>query len=238
VDLTRLAYLPRLILQPSVASTVIFSSNFCTSPLPFYQNIFVAKSFHQLVLRKFFLKNATHIHLTAIALIIMMETQATTHCCIEPFRWESLRGWDFRPQLIVVSSLFGGNPFVDGILGHNLLLSRAFVHNLFFFHGGILAIRKPFSRTFFFFTMEFWLSESLSHELFSFSRWNSGYQKAFLTNFFSFSRWNSGYQKAFHELFPFSRWNSGNTQFGGRLFLYIYHKEYLHRIRLVKNLAS
>jgi hypothetical protein len=27
---------------------------------------------------------------------------------------------------IVASSLFGGNPFVDGILGHNLLLSRAF----------------------------------------------------------------------------------------------------------------
>jgi hypothetical protein len=48
-------------------------------------------------------------------LIIMMETQATTHCCLEPFRWESLRGSDFRPQLIVVSGLFGGNPFVDGI---------------------------------------------------------------------------------------------------------------------------
>jgi hypothetical protein len=152
-----------------------------------------------------------------------------------PFRWESLRGWDFRPQLIVVS----------GLCSQPLLFSwwnsgyqKAFLTNFFLFHDGILAIRKPFSRTFFFFTMEFWLSESLSHELFSFSRWNSGYQKAFLTNFFSFSRWNSGYQKAFHELFPFSRWNSGNTQFGGRLFLYIYHKEYLHRIRLVKNLAS
>jgi hypothetical protein len=48
-------------------------------------------------------------------LIIMMGTQDTTHCCLEPFRWESLRGWDFRPQLIVVSGLFGGNPFVDGI---------------------------------------------------------------------------------------------------------------------------
>jgi hypothetical protein len=28
------------------------------------------------------------------------------------------------------------------------------------------------------------------------------------------------------------------VQFGGRLFSYIYQKEYLHRIRLVKNLAS
>jgi hypothetical protein len=84
----------------------------------------------------------------------MMETQAATHRFLEPFRWESLRGWDFRPQLIVVSGLFrweslrgwdfrpqlivvsglfGGNPFVDGILGHNLLLSQAFFHNLFFF---------------------------------------------------------------------------------------------------------
>jgi hypothetical protein len=29
-------------------------------------------------------------------------------------------------QLIVVLSLFGGNPFEDGILGHNLLLAQAF----------------------------------------------------------------------------------------------------------------
>jgi hypothetical protein len=32
----------------------------------------------------------------------------------------------FRPQLVVVSCLFGGNPFMDGILGHFLLLSQAF----------------------------------------------------------------------------------------------------------------
>jgi hypothetical protein len=44
------------------------------------------------------------------------------------FWWKSLRGWDFsRPQLVVVSGLFGGNATMDGIfLGHNLLLSRAF----------------------------------------------------------------------------------------------------------------
>jgi hypothetical protein len=34
--------------------------------------------------------------------------------------------------------------------------------------------------------MEFWLSRSLSHELFLFSRLNSGYHEAFLTNFFFF----------------------------------------------------
>jgi hypothetical protein len=176
---------------------------------------------------------------------------------------------------------------VDGILGHKLLLSRACFHNLFFSRWNS-GYQEAFLTNFCFFTMEFWLSGSLSHELFfhdgilairkpfsrtfSFSRWNSCYQEAFLTNF-SFSRWNSGYQEAFltnfsfftmefwllgslfHELFffddgilairkpfsrtfLFSRWNSINTQFGGRLFSYIYHKEYLHRIRLVKNLAS
>jgi hypothetical protein len=39
---------------------------------------------------------------------------------------KELLRWKLRLQLIVVSSLFSGNPFVDGILGHNLLLSRAF----------------------------------------------------------------------------------------------------------------
>jgi hypothetical protein len=50
---------------------------------------------------------------------------------------------------------------------------EAFLTNFFFFHDGILAITKPFSRTFSFFTMGFWLSRSLSHELFLFSRWDS-----------------------------------------------------------------
>jgi hypothetical protein len=129
---------------------------------------------------------------------------------------------------------------MDGIfLGRNLLLSQAsfsrwnfgcrkafltnffffndgisdirkpFSRTFFFFHDGISAITKPFSRTFSFFTMEFWLSRSLSHELFSF------------------------------YTMEFSRHETQNTQFGGRLFsFYIYQKEYLHKIRLVKNLAS
>jgi hypothetical protein len=53
----------------------------------------------------------------------------------------------------------------------------------FFFHDGILAIKKPFSRNFLFF-----------------SRWNSGYQEAFLTNFF-FTWWNLGYHGAFSQIF-------------------------------------
>jgi hypothetical protein len=123
----------------------------------------------------------------------------------------------FGPQLVVVSGLFGGNPLMDGI----------------FWATTCCCLRPLFS------LMEFWLLGSLFHELFLFSRWNSGYHEAFSHELFIFSRWISGYHDAFsHELFLFSRWNFRDTQFGGRLFSYIYHKEYLHRIRLVKNLAS
>jgi hypothetical protein len=91
-------------------------------------------------------------------------------------------------------SFFTMELWLSGSLSHELFLfsrwnsgyHKAFLTNFFFFHDGILAITKPFSRTFSFFTMEFWLSQSFSHELFRFSRWNSGYHKAFLTNFFFF----------------------------------------------------
>jgi hypothetical protein len=43
----------------------------------------------------------------------------------------------------------------------------------------------------------------------------------------SFSQWNIGYQGAFHKMHDF--WGDS---------FHIYHKEYLQRIRLVKNLAS
>jgi hypothetical protein len=105
------------------------------------------------------------------------------------------------PQLVVVSGLFGGNPSMDGIFWATTCCclrplwwesldrwdfgyQEAFFTNFFFFDDGILAIMKPFLRTFSFFTMEFRLSRSLSHELFLFSRWNFGYHGAFLTNFF------------------------------------------------------
>jgi hypothetical protein len=116
----------------------------------------------------------------------------------------------FRPQLVVVSGLSVGIRLMVGFrLPRSLRLSRSLFTNSSSFHDRILAITKPFTRTFSFFTMEIWLSGSLSHELFFlFSRWNSGYQEAFHTNFFLFSRWNSGYQEAFHTNF-FSQWNSG-----------------------------
>jgi hypothetical protein len=116
---------------------------------------------------------------------------------------------------------------MDGIfLGHNLLLSQAFsvgipswmgfsgpqlvVVSGLFFVDGILAVTKPFSQTFSFFTMEFRLSRSLSHEHFLFSRWNFGYHEAFLTNFFFFHDGTSAITKPFSQTFSFfSRWNFG-----------------------------
>jgi hypothetical protein len=188
----------------------------------------------------------------------MMETEAATHRCLEPFQWESLRGCDFRPQLIIVSGLFGGNPFMDGILGHNLLLSQAFFHNLVFFSRWNSRYQKAFLTNFCFFTMEFWLSGSLSHELFFFHDGILAIKKPFSRTFFflhngilaikkpfsrtffflhdgilairkPFSRtflfFHDGIlaiRKPFSRTFLFSRWNSRNTQFGRRLFIYIY----------------
>jgi hypothetical protein len=102
---------------------------------------------------------------------------------------------------------------------------EAFFTNFFFFHDGILAITKPFSRTFSFFTMEFRLSGILSHEFFLFSRWNFGYQEAFLTNFFFFHDGISAIRKPFSRTFFFFHdgiLETRDTQFGGRLFSYIY----------------
>jgi hypothetical protein len=120
-----------------------FSTNFRASPLPSYHNDFIARNFQQFALRKIFWttphiftwsQSSWKLRLQPIVAsnffrwrsLRRWDFWATTCCCLGPFRWESLRGWDFRPQFVVVSGLFGGNPFVDGILGHNLLLSRAF----------------------------------------------------------------------------------------------------------------
>jgi hypothetical protein len=131
---------------------------------------------------------------------------------------------------------------VDGILGHNLLLSRAFVHNLFFFHDGILAIRKPFSRTFSFSRWNFGYHEAFLTNFFffhdgilaitkPFSRFffffHDGYHEAFLTNFFLFSRWLS--RSLSHELFSFFTMEFWKYAIGGRLFIYIYITKSIYR---------
>jgi hypothetical protein len=89
--------------------------------------------------------------------------------------------------------------FHDGILAIKKPFSRTF----FFFHDGILAIKKPCSQTFFFFTMEFWLSRSLFHELFSFFTMEFWLSRSLFHKLFSFSRWNFGYQEAFFANFSF-----------------------------------
>jgi hypothetical protein len=87
----------------------------------------------------------------------------------------------------------------------------------FLFHEGILAIKEPSTRTFLY-TMEFWLSRSL------------------FTNFI-FTQWNSGYHEAFSRI-SLSRDGIHKMYDLGEDTFHIYHKEYLHRICVVKNLAS
>jgi hypothetical protein len=77
-----------------------FSTNFCASPLPFLSQQFYCEKLSAICIREKFLNNATRI-----------------------LFW-SQPSWKLRLQPIVASN-FSGNPFVDGILGHNLLLSRA-----------------------------------------------------------------------------------------------------------------
>jgi hypothetical protein len=119
--------------------------------------------------------------------------------------------------------------WLSGSLSHELFFFsrwnsgyQSLSHELFLFYDGILAIMKPFSRTFLFFTMEFWLAGSLSCELFSFFTmefWLSGSPshelfffydgilaiKAFLTNFSFFTM----------EFCKYAIW-------GKTLFIYIY----------------
>jgi hypothetical protein len=171
VDLIRLVDLPRLILQPSVASTKIFYDFSTRAPFCFLTMMLSQRTFQ---------------HLCQIKI------------CRQPLTHSLSRN---HP-----ANVFGGNPFVDGILGHSLLLFQAFLvgipswvgfsrpqlvvvsglfrweslsgwdflgHNLLlsqasfftmefrlsqslsrtffsFFHDGTPAITKPFSRTFFF----------------------------------------------------------------------------------------
>jgi hypothetical protein len=81
--------------------------------------------------------------------------------------------WLSRSLSHELFSFFSMELWLSRSLSHELFLfsrwnsgyHEAFLTNFFFFHDGILAIMKPFSRTFSFFAMEFWLSRSLSHEL-------------------------------------------------------------------------
>jgi hypothetical protein len=142
-----------------------------------------------------------------------------------------------RPQLVVVSGLFWWGS-LDGwdFLGHNLLLSQAS------FGGNPLMDGI------------FWATTCCLRPLFS--RWNFGYHEAFSRTFFFFHYGILAITKPFSRTFfffhdgimaitkPFSRtfffFHDGILEIRnlGEDSFHIYHKEYLHRIRLVKNLAS
>jgi hypothetical protein len=139
-----------------------------------------------------------------LPLIIMMGTQATTHCCLEPMGFRLSRS---------LSSFYDRTLAIRGPFSQTLPL---------LFYDGILAVEEPFSRTFSFFMMEFWLSRSL-HTNFFFSRWNSRYKETFLTNlflsFFTMELWLS--RSLSHELFFFTMEFSKYAIWGKTLFIYI-----------------
>jgi hypothetical protein len=164
VDLIFLAHLPWLILQPSVASTVIFYK-FPHEPLAFLSRRFYREKLSAICVKEKNFKQCCTYSLDrnrhensgynpllpqtfSVEIPSWMGFGATTCCCLGPFWWESLRGWDFRPQLIVVSGL---SHELFSFFMMEFWLSQSLSHELFSF-----------------ITMEFWLSRSLSHEFFSF----------------------------------------------------------------------
>jgi hypothetical protein len=132
------------------------------------------------------------------------------------------------PQLIVVSGLSVGIPLMVGFRPQ-LVVSG-------------LSVEIPLTVGFCL-SRSLWLSRS-PFTNFPFSQWNFGYDGAFFMNF-SFSQWNSGYHEAFSRItmeFWLSRSLSHDKIYKmlelGEDSFHIYHKKYLHRTHLVKNLAS
>jgi hypothetical protein len=101
MDLTHLAHLPWLILQPSIASTMIIY-DLPSSPLPFRRRIFIVKVIYELY-KKFFNKNIY------IRLVVMLVNFRKIFLAKHSFLLET------GPQLTVVSCPLGRNPFDGGI---------------------------------------------------------------------------------------------------------------------------
>jgi hypothetical protein len=122
-------------------------------------------------------------------------------------RWESLDGWDFGYQEALFTNSFFFSRWNFGY--HGALHANFFLFSRwnFGYHGALHA------NFFLFFTMEFRLSRSPSHELFFFFHDGILAMKEPFTRNFLFSRWNSGYQGAFHTNFSFFAmefWLSGS----------------------------
>jgi hypothetical protein len=92
----------------------------------------------------------------------------------------------FRPQLVVVSGLSVGVPLMVGFRPELVVVSGLSVGISlsvgFRLSRSLWLSKSPFTNSSYF-MMELWLSRSLSHKLFFFSRWNFGYHEAFLRTF-------------------------------------------------------
>jgi hypothetical protein len=175
VDLTHSAHLPWLILQPSVDSTTIFyESSF--EPLASSTEHIHREKFSWISAKKF-LNNNIYIRLAAITINYHDGNSAYNLLLSGAFSVGIPLTVGFRPQLVVVSGLSVGIPLTVGFrLSRSLKLSQSLSQTLslfsiwlwlsrshpheiflfftmisFFFHDGILAIKKSFSRNFFFF---------------------------------------------------------------------------------------
>jgi hypothetical protein len=148
-----------------------FSMNLHASPLPFLQNIFAMKSFHEPVSRDFW-TTGTYIRLAAIAINYHGGNSGYNSLLSRAFSVGIPLTVGFRPQLVVVSGLSVGIPLTVGFrpqlvvvsglsvgiplmvgfrLSWCLWLSRSLFINSSSFHNGFMAIRKPFTWFFFFF---------------------------------------------------------------------------------------
>jgi hypothetical protein len=223
VDLIRLAYLPWLILQPLVASTMIFYE-FPREPLALLSEHFCREKLSLICVKEKFLNDATQIHLTAIAINyhdgnLGYNTLLPRAFSVEIPSWMDFRpqlivvsglfGGNpfvdeiFRPQLIVVSGLFGGNPFVDGILGHNLLSSQAFSVGIPSWMGFRLSRSLFFTTCYSFHNGILAIRKPFTRTFFFFSRWILAIGKPFSRTFFFFHDGILAIRKPFSRTFFF-----------------------------------
>jgi hypothetical protein len=156
----------------------------------------------------------------------------------KPFSWIFLSQWNlgyhealFLNFSFTMESRLSRSLFHEFFFTMESRLSQSPFHE-FFFHNGISAITKPFSRIFL-------------------SQQNLGCHEALFTNF-SFTMESRLSRSPFHEFFFHNRISAITKPFSRIFFhnridkmhdlgedsFHIYHKEYLHRICLVKNLAS
>jgi hypothetical protein len=133
----------------------------------------------------------------------------------------SLCGWDLLGHNLLLSQAsFGGNPLMDGIF---------------------LATTCCCLRPLWWESLDGWdfgYQEASFTNLYIFYDGILAITKPFLTNFFFFHDGILAITKPFSRTFSFFMMEFSRHAIWGKTLFYIYQKEYLHRIRLVKSLAS